>query len=159
MSDEELRDIEVEENTERLDLGSYDRSKQRLAEIRQAEADAKREAAEEARRLAEFRSESERNSRGRPPEPGSRPAAPPTKCARRFRRTSPRRLPSTTCGRPNHFRNSRPAHNPPFDSTLAREVEQHETDQDRQHALPRNAGQGQNRADHGDRAPRDVLYV
>jgi hypothetical protein len=56
-------DIELEENTERLDLEPYDRDKRRLAEIREAEADAKRE--------AEFRGQGSRNSRRRPPEPGS----------------------------------------------------------------------------------------
>jgi hypothetical protein len=36
----------LEENTERLDLASYELSRQRLGEIRQAEADAKREVSE-----------------------------------------------------------------------------------------------------------------
>jgi ParB family chromosome partitioning protein len=44
LSDDELRAVELEENTERLDLLDYETSKARLAEIRQAEAEAKREA-------------------------------------------------------------------------------------------------------------------
>jgi ParB/RepB/Spo0J family partition protein len=39
MSDDELRAIELEENTERLDLSAAERSRQRLAEMRQEEAD------------------------------------------------------------------------------------------------------------------------
>jgi len=39
MTDEELRAIELDENTERKDLNDFDVSKARLAEIRQAEAD------------------------------------------------------------------------------------------------------------------------
>lgn len=63
MTDEELRAIELDENTERLGLVDYETSRQRLAEIRQAEADLK----------AEFRGESPRNPRGgRPKEAGSR---------------------------------------------------------------------------------------
>lgn len=38
MSDEKLRAIELDENTERLALQIYEESKQRLAEIRQVEA-------------------------------------------------------------------------------------------------------------------------
>jgi ParB-like chromosome segregation protein Spo0J len=44
LSDEDFRLIELEENTERLDLDSFEQSRQRLAEIRQAEAKAKDEA-------------------------------------------------------------------------------------------------------------------
>lgn len=72
MSDEELRAIELEENSERLALNDYDASAARLAEIRQAEADLK------AKAEAEFRSNVDRNSKrgrkneGRPPKAGSR---------------------------------------------------------------------------------------
>jgi hypothetical protein len=51
-SDEELRALELDENTERVDLDDYEASKQKLAEMHQAEAEAKREAEEEARREA-----------------------------------------------------------------------------------------------------------
>ena len=44
MSDDELRAIELEENTERLALVEYDMSKARQAEMRQAEADLKTKA-------------------------------------------------------------------------------------------------------------------
>jgi hypothetical protein len=43
MTDDELRTIEIEENEQRLALADYDSSRQRLAEIRQAEADARAE--------------------------------------------------------------------------------------------------------------------
>jgi len=62
MTDEELRAVELEENTERLALLDYETTKARLAEIRQTEAEAKRE----------IRSGPERKSGGRPSEPGSR---------------------------------------------------------------------------------------
>jgi len=44
-TDEELRALELDENAERVALADYEASKARLAEIRQAEADAKAEAA------------------------------------------------------------------------------------------------------------------
>ena len=63
LTDEDFRQIELEENTERLDLDSYEQSRQRLAEIREAEARAK----------AEFRTDSARNPKGgRPREAGSK---------------------------------------------------------------------------------------
>lgn len=62
MTDEELRSIELDENTEREALLDYEASKARLAEIRQVEADAK----------VEIREQSSRKSRGRPSEAGSR---------------------------------------------------------------------------------------
>jgi ParB-like chromosome segregation protein Spo0J len=65
MSDEELRALEPDENTERLDLDSYDERKQRLAEIRQIEADLRREAAEK-KAAGEFQPDSGPNSVGRP---------------------------------------------------------------------------------------------
>jgi ParB family chromosome partitioning protein len=46
MTDEELRAVELEENTERLELLPYEASRQRFAEIRQIEADLKRPATE-----------------------------------------------------------------------------------------------------------------
>jgi hypothetical protein len=58
LSDEELRALELDENTERVDLLDYEASKQRLAEMHQAEAEAKREAEEQARREAEERANS-----------------------------------------------------------------------------------------------------
>ena len=51
--DEELRALELDENTERVDLNDYEASKQKLAEMHQAEAEAKREAEEQARKEAE----------------------------------------------------------------------------------------------------------
>jgi len=51
MTDEELRAIELEENENRLSLTDFEGSKARLAEIRQAEADAKAEAEERETRF------------------------------------------------------------------------------------------------------------
>jgi ParB family chromosome partitioning protein len=67
LSDEELREVELEENTERLALLDYEASKARLAEIRQAEAEARAEAEEK------LRPDSGRKSRPahRPTKPGS----------------------------------------------------------------------------------------
>jgi hypothetical protein len=62
LTEEELRALELDENVQRLDLDSYEASKQRLTEIRQAESDAKREA-------EEIRPESGR--KGRPRKAGS----------------------------------------------------------------------------------------
>ncbi|MFH1741227.1 MAG: ParB N-terminal domain-containing protein [bacterium] len=67
LSNEELRAIELDENTQRLDLNDLEASKIRLAQIRQAEAELKAE--------KELRPESGRKSkpaRGRPKEPGSK---------------------------------------------------------------------------------------
>lgn len=64
MTDDELRAIELEENTERLALLDFEASKGRLAEIRQAEAEAKQQE-------VELRSHSDRKGRGRPREAGS----------------------------------------------------------------------------------------
>jgi ParB-like chromosome segregation protein Spo0J len=44
MSDDDLRSIELDENEQRLALADYESSRQRLAEIRQAEAEARAEA-------------------------------------------------------------------------------------------------------------------
>ena len=63
MTDEELRAIEVDENAERLGLNDFDSSKARLAEIRQAEADAKRAADEVSAQRAKT---SEKPKGGRP---------------------------------------------------------------------------------------------
>jgi len=56
LTDDELRAMELEENTEREALTDFETTKARLAEIRQAEADLKREAAEEE--LRQWRSRS-----------------------------------------------------------------------------------------------------
>ena len=53
LSDEELRALELDENTERVDPNDYEASKQKLAEIHQTEAEAKREAEAQARKEAE----------------------------------------------------------------------------------------------------------
>jgi ParB family chromosome partitioning protein len=75
MTDEELRAIELDENTARENLSDYAMSKARLAQIRQAEADLKSKAA--ADKGDQFRSNPKRNSKrgrpeGRPAEPGSK---------------------------------------------------------------------------------------
>jgi ParB/RepB/Spo0J family partition protein len=66
LSDEDFRAIELEENTERLDLDSFEQSRQRLAEIRQDEAKAKADTTAE-----ELRGDSPHKSRGRPKSQGS----------------------------------------------------------------------------------------
>lgn len=65
LSDEELRAIELDENTQRLALADFESSKARLAQIRQAEAELKAK--------LEFRGKDPQksHSRGRPKEPGS----------------------------------------------------------------------------------------
>lgn len=68
MSDEELRAIEMEENSERLALNDFESSKARLAEIRQAEADLKHEAEEEKSR----RLNSAKPAKIKPDEPAGR---------------------------------------------------------------------------------------
>jgi ParB/RepB/Spo0J family partition protein len=92
--DVKLRAIELEENTERLDLENYEKSKKRLTAVRQEATAARQQASEAARAAAaqhiaaapdgtpgaaqaEFRSDPKRNSKrgrpkGRPPEPGSK---------------------------------------------------------------------------------------
>jgi hypothetical protein len=69
LSDDQLRALELDENTERLDLDDYETSKRRLAQIRQVEADLKAKAKEQ-----ETRRESRQVStkRGPSPTPGSR---------------------------------------------------------------------------------------
>lgn len=74
-SDEDLRAIEFDENREREGLSTYDDSKQRLAEIRQAEADLRARAERKAQAEADSRSTVERESKPeRKPKPGSRRA-------------------------------------------------------------------------------------
>ena len=77
LADEELRALELDENTERVDLDDYEASKQKLAEMHQAEAEAKREAEEEARREAKASGQPVPKPKsgpkgGRPKKPGSR---------------------------------------------------------------------------------------
>lgn len=69
ISDEELRALELDENTMREALSDYATSKQRLAQIRQAEADLKAKAQE--RELSDKVSEKSRR-RGRPTKPNAR---------------------------------------------------------------------------------------
>jgi ParB-like chromosome segregation protein Spo0J len=77
LSDDELRAVELEENTAREALLDFEMSSARLATIRQAEADLKAKAAKAEK---EFRSKPKRNStrgrknEGRPPTPGSKRA-------------------------------------------------------------------------------------
>lgn len=71
LSDEELRAAEMDENAEREDLNDFERSAARLAELRQATAQAKAEATTGAKDL---RGDSPHKSRGRPKEAGSKRA-------------------------------------------------------------------------------------
>jgi ParB-like chromosome segregation protein Spo0J len=64
MSDEALRAIEVHENQEREALNTFDTSKARLAEIRQAEADLKTKADRDQELLREPRKNSRRGRKG-----------------------------------------------------------------------------------------------
>lgn len=72
LSDDEVRAIELEENTEREGLTDFETTKQRLAQIRQAEADLKAKAAADESRSNSKR-ESKRN-RGGQPRAGSKRA-------------------------------------------------------------------------------------
>jgi hypothetical protein len=81
LSAEELRALELDENTERVDYLDYETSKQRLTEMLQAEADAKEQAQREAPARATSgttRTEkrphraSGKKRTGRPKKPGSR---------------------------------------------------------------------------------------
>jgi ParB family transcriptional regulator, chromosome partitioning protein len=67
MSDEDLRAIEFEENAARLALSDYEGSKQRLAQIRQAEADLKAE-----ENPVQTVQGSSKGSRGPAKQPGSK---------------------------------------------------------------------------------------
>lgn len=60
-TDEQLREIELDENTARLDLTDFEASAAKLKQIAAAEKEA----------MAEIRPESGRKSKGRPSEPGS----------------------------------------------------------------------------------------
>jgi ParB family chromosome partitioning protein len=73
LRDEELRAVELDENTERRDLDPYETTKQRLAEIRQAQAQAEAEVQAEVQASAELRPNMGRKSpgRGRPKKAGS----------------------------------------------------------------------------------------
>jgi hypothetical protein len=64
LTDDELRALELDENIHREALNDFETTKARLAEIRQAEADAKREAANNPAEISG--ATSARNSRGRP---------------------------------------------------------------------------------------------
>src|SRR5262249_3248509 len=74
LSDDELRAIEFDENREREALNTYDDSKQRLAAIRQAEADLKAKAQEQELRSPAERNSTNPNKRGRKKKAGSRRA-------------------------------------------------------------------------------------
>lgn len=69
MSDEELRAIELDENTARLALDDFEASKARLAQIRQAEADLKAKAV--SSQLETKLSKRGRKGEGRPKRAGS----------------------------------------------------------------------------------------
>jgi ParB-like chromosome segregation protein Spo0J len=73
LTDEDLRAIEVIENTARENLTDYATSKQRLAEIRQAEADLKAKAARDLSSKSDEKSSTKRK-RGRPKKSNARSA-------------------------------------------------------------------------------------
>jgi ParB/RepB/Spo0J family partition protein len=66
MSDDDLRAIELEENTVRENLNDYATSKARLAQIRQAEADLRAKAKAEAENVSDSERIKKTNKRGRP---------------------------------------------------------------------------------------------
>lgn len=71
LSDDELRAIEMDENTHRLALDDYEASKQRLREIQQAEAESTAQAKEVSARPGPKLSKRGRKGEGRPKKPGS----------------------------------------------------------------------------------------
>lgn len=70
MAEEEMREIELEENTERLALADFEISKARLAQIRQAEAELKARAEEDSR--LDHKHESGKRPRGGQRKAGSK---------------------------------------------------------------------------------------
>ena len=72
LSDEELRALEPDGNTERVDLNDFETSKERKAQMDQAGADAKREAEEQSRREARANSEASRAPNALIGRPGRR---------------------------------------------------------------------------------------
>ncbi len=74
MSDDELRALELDENTAREALSDFATSKARLAQIRQAEADLKARAKKEVSRQAADKPQEKKPKGGRPKEPASQTA-------------------------------------------------------------------------------------